>query len=296
MKKTLKTEFSTRQYMLSRDFEIYYYSDRQIPDVKAHTHDYYEFYFFISGNIHMNIAGETFVPSPGSMMIIPPRTPHFAKLLDGSIPYRRFVFWVTKDFLRSLSNISRDYLYLTSKAGKGQSFFMHKFSDIEFNTIQGKAFSLIDEIHSERFGKDAKILISVSDFMLSINRMVYESEIVASTSAEPDTLYQSIIQYIEAHIDEDLSLDLLSDKLHVSKFHISHLFTETNGLPLHKYITKKRLAMCKDAILGGHDISVVAGIYGFSDYSVFYRAFVKEYGLSPKKFRDEIIRNPESKS
>ena len=104
MKKTLKTEFSTRQYMLSRDFEIYYYSDRQIPDVKAHTHDYYEFYFCISGNIHMNIAGETFVPTPGSMMIIPPRTPHFAKLLDGSIPYRRFVFWVTKDFLKSLSS------------------------------------------------------------------------------------------------------------------------------------------------------------------------------------------------
>ena len=42
MKKNLKTEFSTRQYMLSRDFEIYYYSDKNLPDVKMHTHDYYE--------------------------------------------------------------------------------------------------------------------------------------------------------------------------------------------------------------------------------------------------------------
>ena len=291
MKKALKTEFSTRQYMLSRDFEIYYYSDRQIPDVKAHTHDYYEFYFFISGNILMNIAGESFVPTPGSMMIIPPSTPHFAKLLDGNISYRRFVFWVTKDFLKSLSNISEDYMYLASRATSKGSFFMHKFSDIEFNTIQGKGFSLIDEIHSDRFGKDAKILISVSDFMLSINRMVYESEVSVPSTSEPDTLYQSIIQYIETHIDEDLSLDHISDKLHVSKFHISHLFTDINGLPLHKYVTKKRLAMCKDAILGGQDISVVAETYGFSDYSVFYRAFVKEYGLSPKKFRDEIMRS-----
>ncbi len=291
MKRALKTQFSTRQYMLSRDFEIYYYSDRQIPDVKAHTHDYYEFYFFISGNIVMNIAGESFVPSPGSMMIIPPSTPHFAKLLDGNVPYRRFVFWVTGDFLKSLSNISADYLYLTSRAGKAGNFLMHKFTDIEFNTIQGKAFSLIDEIRSDRFGKDAKILIFVSDFMLSINRMVFESEEKVPSAPEPDTLYQSIIQYIETHIDEDLSLDLLSDKLHVSKFHISHLFTETNGLPLHKYVIKKRLAMCKDAILSGQDISAVAAGYGFSDYSVFYRAFVKEYGLSPKKYRDEIIRS-----
>ncbi|WP_026526853.1 helix-turn-helix transcriptional regulator [Butyrivibrio sp. VCD2006] len=295
MKKTLKTEFSNRQYMLSRDFEIYYYSDRQIPIVRAHTHDYYEFYFFISGNIVMNIAGESFVPSPGSMMIIPPSKPHYATLIDGSIPYRRFVFWVAKDFLKSLSDISTDYLYLTSISDRSGNYFMHKFSDIEFNTIQGKAFSLIDEIHSDRFGKDAKILVSVSDFMLSINRMVYEAKEIAPATPEPDTLYQSIIQYIETHIDEDLSLDKLADKLHVSKFHISHLFKDTNGLPLHKYVTKKRLAMCKDAILGGQDISAVAETYGFSDYSVFYRAFIKEYGLSPKKYRDEIIRNSQVK-
>ena len=37
-------------------------------------------------------------------------------------------------------------------------------------------------------------------------------------------------------------------------------------------------------------ISLVSETYGFSDYSVFYRAFVKEYGKSPKKYRDEIIR------
>ena len=121
--------------------------------------------------------------------------------------------------------------------------------------------------------------------------------IAVSTSLNPevtdlseDTLYQSIIQYIESHIDEDLSLDLLAEKLHVSKFHISHIFTDTNGLPLHKYITKKRLDMCRDAILSGQDISIVASAYGFSDYSVFYRAFTKEYGKSPKKYRDEKTR------
>ncbi|MBE5917331.1 MAG: AraC family transcriptional regulator, partial [Pseudobutyrivibrio ruminis] len=37
MKKNVKSEFSTRQYMISRDFEIYYYSDSKLPDVNAHT-------------------------------------------------------------------------------------------------------------------------------------------------------------------------------------------------------------------------------------------------------------------
>ncbi len=46
MKKNLQTQFSARQYMLSRDFEIYFYSDKSLSKVDAHSHDYYEFYFF----------------------------------------------------------------------------------------------------------------------------------------------------------------------------------------------------------------------------------------------------------
>ena len=290
MKKNLKTEFTTRQYMLSQDFEIYYYSDRVLPNVTAHTHDYFEFYFFIEGNIIMYMDGKQFVPTPGTMIIIPPNLPHYARLIDGEVPYRRFVFWVTEDFLNTLGDTSRDYLYLTNKSISTGNFIINKFNEIEFNTIQGKVFSLIDEINSKRFGRDAKIMIYISDFILSINRIVYENQHQNQVESNSDTLYQSLIQFIETHIDEDLSLDLLAEKFHVSKFHISHVFTETNGLPLHKYITKKRLDMCRDAILCGQDISVVSQTYGFSDYSVFYRAFVKEYGKSPKKFRDEIIR------
>ena len=47
MAKNLQTKFSTRQYMLSRDFEIYYYNEPVSEKVSVHSHDYYEFYFFL---------------------------------------------------------------------------------------------------------------------------------------------------------------------------------------------------------------------------------------------------------
>ena len=55
MKKQLQTKFSNRQYMVSKDFEIYYYNDRNLQNVKSHSHDYYEFYFFINGNVSIYI-------------------------------------------------------------------------------------------------------------------------------------------------------------------------------------------------------------------------------------------------
>ena len=60
MKKELRTNFSTRQYMLSKDFEIYYYNDRNLPTLRDHTHNYYEFYFLLGGDVSIFIDGVSF--------------------------------------------------------------------------------------------------------------------------------------------------------------------------------------------------------------------------------------------
>ena len=66
-------------------------------------------------------------------------------------------------------------------------------------------------------------------------------------------------------------------------------FTENTGESLHKYIVRKRLSYIKDSVINGESASKAAEKYGFSDYSVFYRAFVKEYGVSPQKYVNMLI-------
>ena len=60
MKKKLQTPFNSRQYMMSSDFEVYYYNDYHLPLVNIHSHDYYEYYFFMSGNVVMTINKEKY--------------------------------------------------------------------------------------------------------------------------------------------------------------------------------------------------------------------------------------------
>ena len=83
-----------------------------------------------------------------------------------------------------------------------------------------------------------------------------------------------------------MSLERLAKEFYVSKYYIAHLFKDSIGMSIHQYITKKRLLACKEAILGDTGISTAYQMFGFGDYSSFYRAFKKEYGVSPKEFKD----------
>lgn len=289
MRKNLQTPFHTRQYMVSQDFEIYYYSDYKLPKVSLHSHDYYEFYFFLEGDISIQLDKEIFPILPGDLLLVPPGIPHRPFIHNQDIPYRRFVFWISQEYCNVLMHQSQDYVYLMQYVQTTKKYVFHN-DRVSFNAIQSKILRLIEEMQSDRFGRSAQISLCVNDLILCLNRTIYTRNVPRKKNEELD-LYQQITEYIEEHLDENLSLDSLAEEFYVSKYHIAHVFKDRLGMSIHQYITKKRLALCKEAILGKASITEIYQTYGFGDYSSFYRAFKKEYGISPKDYRDmQFIR------
>ena len=286
MKKELRTPFLTRQYMLSKDFELYYYSDAKLPSVKSHSHDYYEFYIFLEGQVSMQIGNKQFSLKRGNVILIPPGVPHQVQVLESQTPYRRFVFWISRDYCNRLMKESTDYGYLMQHVTLTGNY-VYCYDLLGFNALQAKVIRLLEEIHSSRFAKTAQISLCVNDLVLHLNRSIYDMNHPLRVQKRQD-FYQDIISYIETHPEEDLSLDRLAQEFYVSKYHIAHVFKENMGLSVHQYIQKKRLALCLDAMKNHMDINEACLLCGFRDYSVFYRAFRKEYGISPKEYMERF--------
>ena len=156
MKEKLQTKFATRQYMISDTFELYYYSTDDVPGVKEHTHTHYEFYLFLEGAISLEIDGVLYTPTPGDLLLIPPGVPHHLVMHDLSVPYRRFVFWVSAAFAEQLRARSADYVYLMEYAAENQKY-LFPLDSVEFNTIQYRTIRLIEEMRSDHFGTTIRV-------------------------------------------------------------------------------------------------------------------------------------------
>ncbi len=289
MNNKLRSSFNTRQYMVNSDFEVYYYSDRNFKTLAPHAHNYYECYLFIEGDITMEIIDEKENAhqnrmSPGDLMIVPPGIRHHALMNNPDITYRRFVFWISKSCCESLMQESVDYMYLMQKAEAFHNYIYH-LPPAQFHLIETRFLRLLEEIASDRYGSGAARHICLCDLILTINRVIYDEE-HANEGTDELSLFQNIISYVENNLEEVLSLDDIARQFYISKYYVAHLFKDTLGISLHQYIIKKRLAECRSAITNGESISKTYEKFGFRDYSSFFKAFRKEYGMSPKEYQN----------
>ena len=285
MKKRLPTDFNTRQYMESVDFELFYYSDISLASVAPHHHDYYELYFFLEGDVDYHVQDQLYHLEYGDCLLIPPETSHYPVFLAHKKSYRRFVFWFRRDYYDKLHSLDPELTYCFDQAASSRTYCFHADA-ISSQALQGKLMDLLEEIGSSRpFKRQTAELMAVS-FLVYVNRLVYDV-IHQRAAVYENLLYLNICDYINRHLEEDLSLDSLAAFFFVSKFHISHIFKDNMGISLHQYILKKRLHASKNAILSGQPILHVYHQYGFKDYTSFFRAFKKEYGASPKEYRSQ---------
>jgi AraC family transcriptional regulator len=95
------------------------------------------------------------------------------------------------------------------------------------------------------------------------------------------------IQYIDNHIDADLSLEKVSEISAYSPFHFHRIFKQITGETLQSYIIRKKIekSALHLALYKHMEIKEIYWNLGFSNHSAFCKTFKKHYGLPPTEFR-----------
>jgi AraC family transcriptional regulator len=88
-------------------------------------------------------------------------------------------------------------------------------------------------------------------------------------------------EFMDGSFLENLSLEQISLKAGLSKYHFLRLFKNTFGISPYQYVKKKRLTQARIALLNGQTIQEVIYNFGFADPQSFSKAFKQEFGLPP---------------
>lgn len=99
-----------------------------------------------------------------------------------------------------------------------------------------------------------------------------------------------IIDYIESHYtDNELSLELLAEKVNISVSYISAILKKEKNTTFVKYLTQLRMEKAKEYLKNPNmKIVDIAERVGFSEAYYFSHSFKKYQGVSPKEYREQV--------
>ena len=228
------------------------------------------------------ITEEHYELQAGDLLLIKPNVNHGPVFCTPTQTYERIVLWISCSLLKELS---------TPSTVLESCFYNPSASFMRLNSShKEKLLAMLKELLDEQqlsfhpnaafFGTQDYYKILLGHLLVSLNRIALSDSKLQETSSH--NLITSVLSYLTTHLDEDLSLDVLAEHFYVSKYHLSRQFKAIIGMSLYQYVLKQRLIKAGRLVYDGISLTDACRICGFNDYSSFFRAFKKEFGVSPK--------------
>lgn len=102
----------------------------------------------------------------------------------------------------------------------------------------------------------------------------------------PKYKLKQALEYMNAHLSENVSLAAISDELGISQFYFCRLFKQSTGMAPHGYLIQQRVERSKQLLKQKESTMLDIAIEcGFANPSHFAKHFRRHTGISPKQFR-----------
>ena len=255
--------------------------------INQHSHNFYELLYCRSDcTLEYLVGTRRYLMQKGDMVFVPPGVSH-QPLLSRHLqqPYIRDVVWVSQEFMR---NMCMWFPELLDHVGRESNLLR---VDDSVREELGKLFEQgILEAEKRKAGWELAVLGNTITLMIRLRRAC-EEQMAQPLKAENPQMLDRVLHYIEMNLGEKITLSDVASRFFVSESTITQLFRKKMGVSFYHCVTQRRLIAAKSLIGRNVPLEQVSEQVGFADYSAFYRAFKKEYGISPAQYRKLLTQN-----
>ena len=250
-----------------------------------HSHPYYELHYMIDGDMEAIYDGHIIHTKPCGLTLIEPNVPHGIRVLSEK-PYERYTAHFTADMISPqnrqllLSIFHTDAMKARKNhlKGMGTTNLLHIFQEL----VRMETLSL-DQ-------RDLLIPPMIEALLICLYTYLQNTPAGSAENASGISA-KGIRKYIDAHYTEKITLDDLASIFYCTKGYVNTVFKAETGMTTMQYILNQRLSYAHALIENGYPANQACSLAGFSDYSSFYRSYVKKYDGAPSK---DTIRERDS--
>ena len=270
----------------SQEFSFFYKKTNYNASYAYHRHDGCEIYLFLSGNVRLYIEQTSFLPAPGSLVVLNENEMHRIQTLDDS-SYERIVISLKASYIDKLSSqtTSLSECFYNRPDGSQNLRLLTDKALEEFLSLY-RGLSASDS--PDCFGRSIVQNAYASLLLLFVNQQFHNAP-----SSYQNTMPQYItgtMQYIETHLNQPVRLSVLAKRFSVSESYLSSQFKHHTGLTLRAYLLDRKVNSAKKLLQEGLSVTEACYQSGFNDYANFIRSFKQLVGISPGKYRRVFIK------
>lgn len=274
-------------YLDSPDKGLTYEYKSSIGDASYayHRHNNCEIFLFLKGNVQFYIEYACYQLSAYDLVILNSEEMHRIVCNDDSL-YERIVININKSYLDQLSNVGTDLSACFYHRPPGTDNIV-RLTSKQLESFLTLCKSLDHTMLSTDYGHSIQKDAYLSLLLVLVNS-IFKKNASNSISIMPTYLIK-IMQYIENHLNETISLQQLEIHCHQDSNYLSQQFKQHTGMTLRSYLLARRIARAKSLLLNGCNVTEACYQCGFNDYANFIRSFTKIEGVSPGKFKKITI-------
>lgn len=252
------------------------YTYTETPDrlhYAMHTHETHELYYFLSGRGVYRIESSEYPMRSGDILIMRRAESHYFDI-DTSVPYKRFTINFSESVFDGIDPDGRLMRpFYERELGKDNLYRKSDFPDDTASRLIARMLTPEQDIRTE-------VLSCLPALLCEIGRVWRKR---SRQEQEESPLSYRIVSFVNDHLTDELSLDVIADRFYISKPQLCRIFKAATGSTVWEYVTIKRLIRAREIIGAGSSPTEAAGACGFNDYSAFYRAYRRQFGHSPRE-------------